>query len=435
MSTSRPTPLLTAFGHGVAKTASQPAVAGETSERVVKVLACLLVMALCIEDRLATIDSVEVTCVNIVVIPLILFVFIRAVFKGFHPLPRKIVFPLGLFFLATLASAVMAVDKLRAAAAIVQMFELVGVMWSVALITSAKRYLSILHFMLLVFVFQTVLAMLQFVLDLGIPSGTFIAPMTFGMMMGAGASVAFGLFASEKSGRRWIYFLTMVVLLGGLALSLKRGPWLAFGIAAIAVIFFAGEHRKFLITGLLCTVALTVTLVALVPDVRDAAIARLDGSDTDDQHDTVAGRFAIWGVCLQLFVQHPILGVGPKNFETYAPSFLTYEETGLRRIESHNVYVGILAEGGLIGFFTYLYVCYAIVALGIRNFRDPSFASLRPLTLAYIAYQFYWLAMLYGYFIKVHGHLHFTVIGLMLGVQRGIEQAGRNRAPALSPQG
>jgi len=432
MSAPRSTPLLTAFGFGAAKTASRPEVAGEASQRVVKLLACLLIIAICIEERIATLESVEVIYANLVVIPLLLFVFVRALWKGFHPIPRQIMLPLAIFFLATLASAAMAVDKLRAAAAIVQMFELVGLMWCVSLITSAKRCLSIIHFMLFVFIAQSLVAAVQFVLDIPYPSGTFTAPMTFGMMMGAGAAVAFGLFASGKSSARWVYFLAMVVLLLGLLISLKRGPWIAFGVAALAAIFFAGERRKLLLAGLLGTVAATFTLVATIPDARDAALARLEGSDTDDQHNTIAGRFAIWGVCLQLFVQHPILGVGPKNFETYAPSFLSYAETGLVRIESHNVYVGILAEGGLVGFLAYLYVCYAIAALGIRKFRDPRYELLRPIMLAYIAYQFYWLAMLYGYFIKAHGHLHFTMIGLMRGALRGVELAEREKAPAAA---
>lgn len=434
MSATRSTPLLTAFGFGAAKTESRTMVAGEVSQRFVMVMACLMVVAVCIEERLATIDSVEVICQDVVLIPLLVIVFVRALWKGFHPLPKQIVVPLVFFFLATLASAVFAVDKLRAAAAIVQMFEFVGLMWCVSLITSAKRCLSIIHFMLAVFVVQSIVAAVQFVLDIPFPAGTFSAPMTFGMMMGAGAAVAFALFAAGNSRRRWMYFTTMMVLLFGELLSLKRGPWIALVISALAVIFFAGGRRKLLLVVFLCTLALAVTFVVSLPDLRDAAVSRLAATDTDEQHNTIEGRLAIWGVCLQLFVQHPILGVGPKNFETYAPSFLSYGETGLLRIESHNVYVGILAEGGLLGFLAYIYFCYAIVALGVRKLRDPTFGPLRPLVMAYVGYHFYWLAMLYGYFIKAHGHLHFTVIGLLLGAQRGLELGVLRRTPALSVQ-
>jgi O-antigen ligase len=103
---------------------------------------------------------------------------------------------------------------------------------------------------------------------------------------------------------------------------------------------------------------------------------------------------------------------------------------GLEAADSHNIWIGILAEGGLLGFFTYLYLCYAIAFMGIRKLRDPKYQALRPILFGYLGYHFFCFAMSYHYFTKAQGHLHFLMIGLLLGIERGVNLKEASSAPA-----
>jgi O-antigen ligase len=376
-------------------------------------------------EPLTTIGSVEFTQPDVIVILLFLVALIHSLRQGFHWLPKQIALPLGLFFLATLLSACFAQDKLRGFAAVIQMFEFVALMWAISLVTSFKRCLSVIHFLLAVFIFESLVSIFQFVTGDPLPRGTFLVHQTYSMFMGAGAAVSFALFSSASSRTaKLAYFCFMLVLLFGALVGQERAPWLCFILAGLGVIYLSGKQRRKLFIGFVCAMIIAATLVLTIPDLRDQTMSRLAEAQNDsEQKNSLLSRLAIWGVALHLFQMHPILGVGPKNFIDYVPSFLsTQEMMGEDTIDPHNAWVGILAEGGLLGFISYAYLSYAILRLGIGKLRDPVFENAKPIVLAYVAYHFFWFAMSYQYFMKANGHIHFMMIGVLLGVQKGVNQ-------------
>lgn len=426
---ARSTPLLTAFGFRSIKTETQPQEGAESSQRFVMCVAYLIPVAVCLYlaniEPLSTVGTVEFTHPDVVVVALGLFVFLHSLWKGFYWLPKQLFLSLALYFAATFLSALLAQNKLRGVAALLQIIEFAVLMWSVSFLTSSKRCLSVIHFLLAVFVFESLVATFQFVIGDPLPRGTFMVHQTYSMFMGAGAALCFGMFSGLRSkGAKWGYFATMLILLFGAVLGQERAPWLAFVIAALAVIYLSGKQRKKLLLGFVCAVIVAVSLVISIPQLRERTVSRLAEAQTDsDQQNSLLVRLAVWGVALHLFAEHPVLGVGPKNFVDYVPSFLTTREMmGLEAADSHNIWLGILAEGGVLGFLTYVYLCYAIAALAIQKLRDPHYQqSLRPILLGYLGYHFFCFAMSYHYFTKAQGHLHFLMIGLLLGVERGVD--------------
>jgi O-antigen ligase len=63
------------------------------------------------------------------------------------------------------------------------------------------------------------------------------------------------------------------------------------------------------------------------------------------------GRFAAWNAGLQIFIDSP-WGIGPGQFEIVSPAYerALFSEKLILTPSSHNTYLRVLAENGLIGF-------------------------------------------------------------------------------------
>jgi O-antigen ligase len=234
--------------------------------------------------------------------------------------------------------------------------------------------------------------------------------------------MAFALLSNEAAPRRRLFYLvTLAVLLIGSLLGLERAPWLSFVVGAMAVTWYSGKgkRRKRLLVGFGVTLVAAIILVASVPRLREVTVSRIAEAEKDsERRNSLLSRLLLWKIAYELFLRNPVLGIGPKNFQTVIPHLASMEEMqGFEKVDPHNVWIGMLAEQGLTGFFTYVAFCWAVIKLGTSGLRIPALPSLpRSLCLAYIAYFFFWLTMSYPFFQKGAGHIDFMLIGLMLGL-------------------
>jgi putative inorganic carbon (HCO3(-)) transporter len=90
---------------------------------------------------------------------------------------------------------------------------------------------------------------------------------------------------------------------------------------------------------------------------------RLQGVDEFTQ-DT---RLAAWQAAVIMFLDHPLLGVGYGNYRFLSANFVPGAEPG--KVESHNLYLGSLAETGLIGFLAFFALLRAFLLLSLRSMR------------------------------------------------------------------
>lgn len=430
MNNSQSRPLLEAFGWGgtsrkAAKLRSQEtAESGSLTQTVLAVLAILIPISVCVYlsdlEPLFQIKSVEFIHTDVIAILMLLLVVGRSLVKGFHGLPKNLTRALILFFVASSISALFAEDKLRAFAAIVQMLEFVAVAWCVSLISSLNLLKRVIHSIIVLFAFESLIGIWQFA-NSEVARGTFFNNQKYSMFMGGGAAICFALFAHEKDAtRRWTYFVLMFVILGGALVGQERAPWLAFMLSSIAISWISKERRKILVVGLVTTVLIAVTAVLTIPPLREKTFSRIaEVNIQTEKKNTLLSRLAVWGVALKLFLDHPVVGVGPKNFVTLVPSFLTSDEMGgMEAADPHNVWIGILAEGGIIGFASYVWLCYSILMVGRRAIANPKYHHVRSVLFACLAYELFWFAMSYHYFTKGEGHIHFLIIGLCVGALR-----------------
>lgn len=388
---------------------------------------CLLILSvlafLSTGDPVLSYGSVEMTYPDLAFLLMVVVAFGKVVFAGerVNTMPRELTYSLAIMFCATMASAFVAVDKVRAAAGIIQVVEFSLLAWAASQIRSHRIVLGIMHFTLAVLLCEAFLAFWQLVRGItSDPTGTFVSNQQFGPFMGWGAAMAFGFAAGEKNRqKRGLYIVVMGILALASVAGEKRAAWLSLFVAMLGVSVYLFRRRKAVLIYFALGVSLAILMAVSVPQIRDVAIERLkEAPQYYEQGNTLQTRLTLWKFAWQLFRQQPLLGVGPKNFLSVVPYYLRPSElSGETTLESHNVWVGMLAEQGIVGFVAYVFMCFAILRLGIRKLRAALHANLDiSFYLAYIAYNLFWFAMSYSYFTKGTGHVHFLILGLTAGI-------------------
>jgi len=161
------------------------------------------------------------------------------------------------------------------------------------------------------------------------------------------------------------YGCVAVALVGGIIMSWSQGAWLGLVAGLLVVVVL---HSRWA-AGLTCALITIVILVALLPGPgfltsgrmlppsiagRLAELANyvsapdLARSEITDENFSVLERLAHWAAGLNMFADHPWLGVGIGNYAVAYGRYALphwYEPLG----HAHNVYLNFLAETGILG--------------------------------------------------------------------------------------
>lgn len=179
--------------------------------------------------------------------------------------------------------------------------------------------------------------------------------------MGVGPAAALIIGRGVRRERLAIYACMVLVLCAGLVLSASRGGVLALVAEAVFLALVGwpsraanGERRVGALVRAGATVVLFVGMVigALFLVRSDVLLQNTSQLQLESQGEMPANervtRSNIWRATLQMIKDHPVIGVGLGAFQfaytRYDPS------SGEQRVEqSHNDYLQILADAGLVG--------------------------------------------------------------------------------------
>ena len=140
-------------------------------------------------------------------------------------------------------------------------------------------------------------------------------------------------------------------------LSYSRGAWLALPVCFL-VIGFASvvdrrrQSRKLVLA---VTIALATTVVLGYPVAKQQfdftsrnLTAYLDGSDPQT---SIGQRFQLWGIAVDVWRRHPLVGTGLGDFKHHVQQQLDAKQVQLDLTFSHahNIYLEFLATTGIIG--------------------------------------------------------------------------------------
>jgi O-antigen ligase len=137
------------------------------------------------------------------------------------------------------------------------------------------------------------------------------------------------------SGLKRLAYAAMGVVLGlALLLTYSRGAWVAIAIAVLLLLVRLRAWGKWVAAGALVLVVLGG--VAAGPKVARTLASGHSG--------TASKRLIIWGAAARMVRDHPILGIGPDNFQHYyAPT--RKQDRWQRQCPAGAGYVGTHAEG------------------------------------------------------------------------------------------
>jgi putative inorganic carbon (HCO3(-)) transporter len=168
----------------------------------------------------------------------------------------------------------------------------------------------------------------------------------------------FRIWAEQSRILKVLAALSCVPIVSGALLTFSRGAGVSIIITLLAIVFLrAIRIRYFILIGL----AAYLLVILAIPDYlyrisTVTEVANLATGDTEDVGASFLGRATVNLAALDIFLDHPILGVGPGQTNLY-----TYDygnEVGYRRLEgerrAHNMYLEELADTGIFGFSTFM---------------------------------------------------------------------------------
>jgi len=124
---------------------------------------------------------------------------------------------------------------------------------------------------------------------------------------------------------------------------------------------------------LIIILATAVLVISFAPQSFFEEIATLKQGT---EEGTASDRIYLWGFCIEMFKDHPIIGVGPLNYPYY---FSSYEKgnrypLGAQR-PPHTTPLQWMAEMGIIGIIILIYFLATMYSNWRIVFRKESFKS------------------------------------------------------------
>lgn len=196
----------------------------------------------------------------------------------------------------------------------------------------------------------------------------------------------------------------MVLALAGLALSQSSASmvlWLP--LAAIAFFSLPANIRKRTLR-LRTWVAMLVVICTLSVVFGPVILLKISGEELNATSFSRYDRLASVMSGINMFLAHPIFGVGIQGYAFALPQFVdsfieSFFDWNSRRI-ANNIYVELLAEQGIIGLLAMLLVMFRICKPIFRRYRQHSILAMGTISiflgwLAFPTYtiSFHWIGL------------------------------------------
>jgi O-antigen ligase len=180
-------------------------------------------------------------------------------------------------------------------------------------------------------------------------SGPIADPNDYASTLAGGLPLAAYFSRYAKHGR-WLWRVGALLIVATLLATLSRGAAVGFAVVLVWA-FLSGRISFRVIASLVAALALGGGVgYLLFKPVIDEHLQEKSAIATTN----VVSREAFWTAAIHMAEHYPILGVGPNGFTVEAQSYIQNDPIVLQNPETHNTYLQILAEGGIVGLFLYL---------------------------------------------------------------------------------
>lgn len=354
-------------------------------------LAAATVVAVCLPSRRANLDTtVHITPGDVVSVAFVVVVCLHLLFrKAAIPRATAIMFGgmLSVFGLTTLLSQ----DASASVPGYLRSLQL-WVLIPIAVVAAVRNRSDIRMIsgaLIAASLVEAVVGIWQFATGSGASIGgaKVRAVGTFGAtdVMAMATVVSYGLIVTlalsfVTPGYRRVALVPLLAVQGvAVALSLSRGTWIALGATGLVMLSLLG--RRIAIRTLVFGAALAIVL-----DLGFGLGSQTIGSRVDSitksasrPDRSVTDRYSLWQTATGIWADHPVTGIGLKNFaefrDSYAPlrlssgSDIEDPSGGYRReplLSPHNQYLLVLSEQGLVGLLGFCGLLLALVWGSVR---------------------------------------------------------------------
>lgn len=169
---------------------------------------------------------------------------------------------------------------------------------------------------------------------------------------------------------RLLFGGVVLISLMGMVFSSVRGAWIAlFAVICLYLLVFLRARARMLAA---LAVILVIVFVGVSFPVYQARL--MSTFNPADQSRTE--RFLVWDGAWRMFKDHPLVGVGPANFEDIYLSRYISPLAKERLGHAHNNFLHILAENGIVGFIGFIGMYSYILFYLYRRGREGNTVAL-----------------------------------------------------------
>ncbi|MCF7875258.1 MAG: O-antigen ligase family protein [Candidatus Omnitrophica bacterium] len=169
----------------------------------------------------------------------------------------------------------------------------------------------------------------------------------------------------------------------------SRGVWLGLIIGFIITIILCSKKRGYLF-------GLSLLVVVLIGSVNFARERVM----RSENYSSVEVRFETAASAINIFKEYPIFGVGPGNYGGLMQNYYPDEAEGARKhLHAHNTYLEVLAEMGILGLLSLLWILALFFRRGYRAIKKEPNAynvSFMIMFLAVLVSEFFMSVILVG---------------------------------------
>jgi putative inorganic carbon (HCO3(-)) transporter len=241
------------------------------------------------------------------------------------------------------------------------------------------------------------------------------------------------------TGRRAVDRILAVGALAILTVAFARTGSRGGFIALVAVVIFFVTRYSAISLGRRVSAAVLIAVILLgTASDRYWQQMAIIASDDDYNRTEETGRLQIWSRGVGYMMRHPLLGVGPNNFQTAEGTLSPLAErqqfgVGVRWNAPHNTYIEVGAETGLVGLLLFVaMIASTFAALRRSRLRDPGADPRdRRTQLAQVL-----TASLIGFVVGAffltlaYAEMLYTLIALAIGLQK--VAAAQDREPGAA---
>ena len=262
-----------------------------------------------------------------------------------------------------------------------------GIFLSVTLVylDSAQRLRRMITFIVVFGFIYAFFAILQSVLSptriygiyqsrFGIPFGSFVNRHDFAAFIEMAISIPLGLLfvGAVRRDKRLLYMIAVTLMGSALLLSLSRGGLVSlFAEILLLVILTTGSKggKKIVLKFALSILLIVAAVGGAIFVGGDTSLTRF--AETASSQDITSNRIHIWGVTLKVIAANMPFGTG---LGAYTQAYTAFDTlSGLEMVEqSHNDYLQMLSDAGLIGLVIGGLFLFWFFREGIQNSRSQN---------------------------------------------------------------